>query len=179
MRIVCIGDSLVRGLDWGYNSDLQKPLNVRLSEKYGGIAVVNLGINGDGTLNVYNRRESVVEYDPFRVIVWAGVNDTATLTAQQIETNLQNTYNYFAALNYEVIAVTITPVDTDPQAQNSVRWSVNDWMKNTAANVVKVADAFTAIADPLDVTQRLEEYADINTPVHLNDAGMAAVANLI
>lgn len=177
--IVCIGDSLTYGKNWGYGSDLHKSLNIRLSEKYPCVSIVNLGVNGELTSNINARKADVNQYNPFRVIVWAGINDiTQGVSAHTIESNLQSLYTYFDGLGYEVFAITITPTDNESTAQNTIRSAVNAWIKNTASGIDRVIDAFTAIANPADITKRLPAYADPNTYNHVNDEGMAAIVEL-
>lgn len=177
--IVCIGDSLTYGKNWLNESDLHKALNVRLAEKYPGLQVVNLGINGEATASTDSRKSNVDRYNPFRVIVWIGINDIAgSASASYIETNLQSIYTYYKSKGYEVWAITITPKDNDDSGRNTIRTTVNNWIKNTATGVDRVIDAWTAIRDPNDTTKRLAAYADVNTPNHVNDAGMAVIVNL-
>lgn len=177
--IVCIGDSLTYGKNWGYGSDLHKSLNVLLSEKYPKVCVVNLGVNGELTSDIVTRKTSVNQYNPFRVVVWAGINDiTQGVSSATIETNLQSLYTYFDGLGYEVWAITITPVDNESSAKNTIRNTVNAWIKNTASGLDRVIDAFSVIANPEDTTKRFPAYADPNTPNHINDLGMASIAGL-
>lgn len=178
--IVCIGDSLTYGKSWLNGSDLHMTLNMRLAERYPGLSIVNLGVNGDTSGGVDTRKTDADRYNPFRVIVWAGINDvTIGTTAATIETNLQSIYNYYKSTKgYEVWAVTITPKDDDGNSLNTVRTNVNNWIKNTATGVDRVIDAWTTIRDPNDTTKRLTAYADPNTPNHVNDAGLAAIVEL-
>lgn len=172
--IVCIGDSMTLGLQ------VTIPINVRLALKYPQMNVVNLGVGNDTLANMYARRANIDRYNPFRVIVWGGVNDVAlSVAAATIEANLQSIYDYCKVTKgYEVWAVTITPVDTNTTEMNTVRTTVNDWIKALPSNVDRVIDAWTAVRDPLDVTKRLSAYAVPADIVHLNDLGQAAVASL-
>lgn len=177
--IVCIGDSLTFGRDWLNGSDLAQPLNVRLAEHYPGLNVVNLGVNGNTTTNIDARKAEADAYSPFRVIVWAGINDIYNgATESQIKNSLQSIYDYYHLKGYEVWAITITPKDDDDSSKNTIRTNVNAWITNTATSVDRVIDAWTAIRDPNDTTQRLAAYADPNTENHINDAGMAAIVSL-
>lgn len=177
--IVCIGDSLVYGKNWLNGSDLNQTLNVRLAQKYPGLSVVNLGTNGNFSSDVDTRKASVDVYQPFRVIVWVGINDVAfSVSAATIETNLQSIYTYYKSKGYEVWAITITPQDNCNGTMNTVRDTVNVWMKNTALNVDKVIDAWTAVRDPNDTAKRLSIYADPNTYNHINDSGFSVIVNL-
>jgi len=179
--IVCIGDSLVYGKGWLNGSDLQKPLNVRLAEKFTGLKVINLGVNGDTTTEMEARKATVDAYKPFRVIVMGGINDiTSSVAVATIESKLQAMYTYFKVTKgYEVWAITITPRDSDTAQQVADKSTVNNWIKNTATSVDRVIDAFTAIADPQDTSNRLSAYADSETPNHFNDTGLEAIVATI
>jgi lysophospholipase L1-like esterase len=156
------------------------PLNVRLALKYPQVNVVNLGLGNDTTSDMYARRATIDLYNPFRVVVWGGVNDAAlSVSAATIETNLQSIYDYCKVTKgYEVWAVTITPVDTNTSEMNTVRTTVNTWIRALPSNVDRVIDAWTAVRDPMDVTKRLAAYAVPADIVHLNDLGQAAIAAL-
>ena len=177
--IVCLGDSMTYGKGFGANSSLQKPLNVRLAEKYPGVYVVNMGTNGIYTSTMDSVKNNANAYAPFRVVVFGGINDITygDRSAAAIEANLQSIYTYYSSLNYEVWALTITPCDGDTSTHNTRKYAVNEWIKNTATGVDKVIDAWTVIRDPSDITKRLPAYASIEAaaPAHFNDAGWAAI----
>lgn len=178
--VVCIGDSLTYGKSWLNGSDLAMTLNVRLSIKYPGISFVNLGANGEITTALDIRKAEADAYNPFRVIVWEGINDISIgVSAATIQSNLQSIYTYYKVTKgYEVWALTITPKDDNSTAQNTVRDNVNYWIKYHATSVDRAIDAFRAIVSPVDNTIRYWKYADPNTQNHMNDAGMAAIVNL-
>lgn len=176
--IVCLGDSITFGKDWLNGSDLNKPLNVRLSEKYPGIRVINLGVNSENVTQIEARKETALLYSPSKVVIWGGINDIYGLTdLSVVQSKLQTMYTYFKNLGCDVYALTITPRDDDNATKNTNRDTINSWIKNTATNIDKIIDAWTIIADPQDTTQRLSAYADPNTPNHFNDAGMEAIVN--
>jgi lysophospholipase L1-like esterase len=176
--IVCMGDSLTAGSNG--EGTLTKTLNIRIAEKYPGLSVVNLGVPGESAVGLNIRRANANLYSPFRVIVWSGVNDVAAdQSAVTVQNTLQGIYTYYkVSLGYEVWAFTITPVDTDSGARNTVRNTVNTWIKDTATSVDRVIDAWTALRDPSDPGKRLPAYADQTDIVHLNDAAYAALLNL-
>ncbi len=178
--IACIGDSPHLWKDWP-GGDLNMTLNARLAVKYPGLSVINLGVNGDTAANINSTRKTAVDvYRPFRVVVWAGINDIPGGTsAATLQSDLQSIYNYYRVTKgYEVIALTILPRDDDTGSMNTVRNTVNNWIKNAATNVDRVIDAWLTIADPNDLTKRLPAYANLNSPNHMNDAGLAAIVNL-
>lgn len=177
--IACIGDSITYGKEWPGGGDLQRSMNTRLSSKYPGVKVANLGVNGDTSSGLWTRRADVNKYNPFRVLIWIGINDVSgSVPANTLISNLQNIYTYYKGLSYEVWALTITPCDTDSSDKNAVRATVNSWIKNTATNVDRTIDAHAAIVDPNDATKRSSLYAVIGSPNHINDTGMAAVVSL-
>lgn len=176
--IVCVGDSLTFGSNG--SGTLTKPMNIRISEKYPGLRIVNLGVPGESAVSLYARRADAALHSPFRVIVWSGVNDIALDTAAvDLQNTLQSIYTYYKVTRgYEVWAYTITPVDTDSSGRNAIRNTVNSWIKNTASNVDRVIDAWTAIRNPSDTGKRLPAYADDASIVHLNDAAYASILSL-
>lgn len=174
--IVCLGDSLTFGVN--ASGTLSKNLTTRLSEKYPRIKIVNMGIPGDTAINMYSRRATVNLYSPFRVIIWAGVNDIAIWGDETTtKSTLQSLYDYYNSLNYEVWACTITPVDTQTSEKNTIRDNVNTWIKTIATNVDRVIDTFTIIADPTDLAVRLPAYRDVASIVHLNDNAYEAIVS--
>ena len=173
--IVCIGDSLTLGLQ------VEITMTVRMAMKYPGINVVNLGVGSNTTTQMLARISTVDAYNPFRVIIWGGVNDVGAGTSSAtIQANLQAMYDYCKVTKgYEVFAVTITPADTNTAPNNVVRTTVNDWIKAVPSGVDRVIDAWTAVRDPADSTIRLAEYAvPLPDIVHLNDVGQAVVMSL-
>ncbi len=175
--VVCIGDSLTYGINWLNGSDLNQNLNARLSMRYPGLSFINLGVNGDSATGVYARRATANIYTPFRIIVWIGIADvTLGHSAATIETDIQSIYTYYnTTMGYEVYGMTITPRDDDTSGQQTIKNTVNTWIKTTATGVSTVMDAWTVIRDPNDPGKRLPAYADPNTPNHMNDAGLAAI----
>lgn len=173
---VCIGDSLTAGANGA--GTLTKKMTNRLSEKYSGIKVVNLGISGDTASGVYTRRTDANSYSPFKIVVWAGVNDIAIgVSEATLKSTLQSIYDYYNSVGYEVWALTITPVDGQTSGKDTIRDNVNSWIKTTATNVNRVIDTFTIIADPSNLNVRLPAYCDTTSIVHLNDAGYAAIVS--
>jgi len=76
-KVVCVGDSLVRGQ---VSFDFVELLRQRLSED--GFRFFNAGVNGDLAYNVLVRLDTVIAYHPDFVIVLAGSNDVnATLSS--------------------------------------------------------------------------------------------------
>lgn len=171
--VVIIGDSLTYG-KWD-NGSPTKNLTNRLSEKYPRIRFVNLGINGDGLANMNSRKGTADAYEPFRVIVWGGINDVAgeVSLCTMIE-NLETIYAYYAGKGYEVWAMTVTPRDDNSSENLIARDALNSWIMTTA-DVDRVIDTFSIIADPMDTDIRLAAYADSFTPNHLTDAGYGAI----
>jgi lysophospholipase L1-like esterase len=178
--VVCIGDSLTFGKNWANGSDLNQPLNIRLAQKYPGLSVVNLGINSNTSGDVNTRKADADAYNPFRVIVWIGINDISAGTAlATIQSNLESIYNYYRVTKgYEVWAVTVTPCDSDTPAKNAVRNQLNNWIKTGMLNIDRVIDAWPVIRNSYKDSHRLPVYADPNTENHFNDAGLAAIVSL-
>jgi lysophospholipase L1-like esterase len=172
--VVCIGDSLTFGSN--ATGTLTKNLVTRLSEKYPMINYANMGVPGDTTVGLLSRWTGARFYTPFRVIVWIGVNDVAIgWTYADIKARIETIFSNFAGDGFEVWACTITPVDTNSAAMNTVRDSLNTWLRTVPTNVDRVIDTWTIIRDPSDPTRRLPAYCDVASIVHLNDAAYTAI----
>jgi len=171
MNIVLLGDSLTRGA-----TGLEKNLPQRLCERYPRMNVVNLGVGGDTTADMLARVSAADKYKPFRVWVWAGINDVSfSVSAVTIKANLQSIYTYYASTGIDVWALTITPTDDNTSPMLTVRDDVNNWIKNTATGINRIVDTFTIIADPSNTNVRLPAYAIDVSQNHINDLGMAAI----
>lgn len=175
MNMVCMGDSLTKG-----GAYVAKAICNRISEKYPSLYVINLGVGGEETGQMLARASEGNRYNPFRVLVWGGINDIAhSLSVATIESNLQALYNFYASATCEVWAMTITQNEDNTGTMNTNRNTVNTWIKNTATNVSKIIDAYTIIGDPLNMNNRLPAYVDPSSPNHINDLGMAAIVTYL
>lgn len=171
--IVCIGDSLIQGgSPW-----IARNLESRLAEKYPGFDIVNLGVGGQTSAAVDARKMSAPAWHPFRVIVWAGINDIGGIAPAATIASLQSMYTYFANLGTEVWALTITPNDNNNASQVTDRDTINSYIINSATGLSKVIDACSLIKDPNDAGNRNPAYADPLSPNHINDAGMALLVD--
>lgn len=78
-RFICLGDSITEGIGDEKNLGWPGRLGIHLSEtrpnKWGNI---NLGVAGDTSIDILHRLKSEVIYrEPARLVIAAGVNDTA------------------------------------------------------------------------------------------------------
>jgi len=73
MKIIFLGDSLIRG---GYGGNLVAEVAHRLPDH----TVINAGEGGDTIVNLFNRIEKALAYDPDAMFVMAGGNDAISYT---------------------------------------------------------------------------------------------------
>ena len=170
-KIYCIGDSLT--LAGVYERELINLLGP-------GWVTIEKGKSGDSTPGMRARFQTdVIDYgDAAYVIIWGGTNDLRWLTKEETETNLQAMYTMAHNAGIKVVAVTITPQNSE-SAQNKIKLlAINSWIQNTAINIDYVADAYTAIDNPVNPGNILPAY-DSGDHVHLSKAGYAKVATTI
>ncbi len=170
-KIYCMGNSLT--LTGVYEAELINLLGPDW-------VTVNKGKSGDSTPGMRARFQTdVIDYgDAAYVIIWGGTNDIRWLAKEETETNLQAMYTMARNAGIKVVAVTITPQNSE-SAQNKLKLlAINSWIQNTASNIDYVADAYTAIDDPGNPGNILPAY-DSGDHVHLSNAGYAKVATTI
>ena len=107
-RIICIGDSLVYGFD--VEGSLTWIGILRREEK---INLLNAGINGDTTENMFDRfHQHVVQLEAKAVVILGGGNDLFGTTPLEYVTN-----NYAMmcqmAMNYGIVPIVATPTEPD------------------------------------------------------------------
>lgn len=107
-RIICIGDSLVYGFD--VEGSLTWIGILRREEK---MNLLNAGINGDTTENMFDRfHEHVVQLEAKAVVILGGGNDLFGTTPLEYVTN-----NYAMmcqmAMNYGIVPIVATPTEPD------------------------------------------------------------------
>jgi lysophospholipase L1-like esterase len=168
-KIYCMGDSLT---DAGvYETELINLLG-------GGWLTINQGISANTTADMLARFQTDVidPGDAAYVIIWGGTVDIVqSMSAEWTEINLQAMYSMAHNAGIKVVAVTITPLNSESEANKIKILAINSWIQNTAIDVDFVADAYTAIDDPANPGNILPAY-DSGDHAHLSDAGYARVA---
>lgn len=107
-RIVCIGDSLV------YGFDVEGSLTwIGILRREDQINLLNVGINGDTTENMFERfYEHVVQLEAKAVVILGGGNDVFGTTPLEYVTS-----NYAMmvqmAMNYGIVPIIATPTEPD------------------------------------------------------------------
>jgi lysophospholipase L1-like esterase len=140
-KIYCMGDSLT---DAGvYEVELEKLLGPNWT-------TVELGKSADTTANMLARFQAEVidPGDAAYVIIWGGANDIRLVTPDEAETSLQQMYIMAHDAGIKVVAVTITPLNSEPTANKENIIAINTWIMEVPLDVDFVADAYTAINDP-------------------------------
>jgi lysophospholipase L1-like esterase len=170
-KIYCIGDSLT---DAGvYEAELVALLGPNW-------VTIEMGRSADTTSDMLARFQTdVIDYgDAAYVIIWGGTVDILSLTEEESEMNLQAMYTMAQNAGIKVVAVTITPLNSETDEKKEKLLAINSWIQNTAINVDYIADAYTAIDDPENPGNILPVY-DSGDHAHLSDAGYAEVAATI
>ena len=170
-KIYCMGDSLT---DAGvYETELITLLGPDW-------LTIEKGRAADNTSDMLARFQiDVIDYgDAAYVIIWGGANDLRSLTEEETETNLQVMYSMAHNAGIKVVAVSITPLNSESALNKIKLLAINSWIQNTAINVDYVADAYTATDDPDNPGNILPAY-DSGDHAHLSNAGYAKVATTI
>jgi lysophospholipase L1-like esterase len=139
------------------------------------------GVPGDTTTEVLARAQGdTVDQGARRVFLLAGTNDVgASVSASTIESNLQGIIDAIVGAGAVVLIGTIPPVGSWSGAQNTIKSTVNTWIRALDDGLtVKVIETHDALADPVTPTQLLPAYAH-SDGVHLTAAGLQVVADLI
>jgi lysophospholipase L1-like esterase len=112
------------------------------------------------------------------VIIWGGIVDLYSDTAEDTEIDLQAMYTMAHDAGIKVVAVNIIPL-IDISTPNKIKLlEINSWIQDTAINVDFVSDTYTAVEDPGNPGNILPVY-DSGDHVHLSNAGYAIVAETI
>jgi lysophospholipase L1-like esterase len=170
-RIYCMGDSLTDAGE--YEIELEKLLGPKWS-------TVEVGRSADTTANMLARFQADVidPGDAAYVIIWGGANDIRLVTPEDSETSLQAMYTMAHDAGIKVVAVTITPLNSEPAQNKENILAINAWIMKLPQDVDFIADAYTAINDPDNPGNLLPLY-DSGDHAHLSQAGYARVAETI
>ncbi len=171
-KIYCMGDSLTHA--GVYETELLALLGP-------GWLTINQGISANTTADMLARFQTDVidPGDAAYVIIWGGTVDIVlSMSAEWTEINLQAMYTMAHNAGIKVVAVTITPLNSESEPNKLKILTINAWIQNTATDVDFVADAYTAIDDPANPGNILPIY-DSGDHAHLSDAGYAEVAATI
>jgi lysophospholipase L1-like esterase len=116
--------------------------------------------------------------DAAYVIIWGGANDIRLVTPEESETSLQAMYTMAHDAGIKVVAVTITPLNSEPVQNKENILAINAWIMKLPQDVDFIADAYAAINDPENPGNLLPLY-DSGDHAHLSQAGYARVAETI
>lgn len=117
MKVVCIGNSIVKGFPHRQGQSFPSVLRERT-----GWQVINKGVNGDSTRMVLNRfRQDALSHRPDRIIILTGANDFIHRTATPAEAmaNIGEMVDLANAQGVETVL--LTPLLCDPE-QASREW---------------------------------------------------------
>ncbi len=123
-RLVCLGDSITEGIGDAKSIGWPGRLQTNLSESKGlGVwSVLNLGVAGDTSIDIKHRLLSEVLYrEPERLIIAAGVNDTAhrlwpddggvKIALNHARTIWMDMFQILNGLGIKTAVVSLLPVD--------------------------------------------------------------------
>lgn len=199
--VVCFGDSITDG--YGTDSLGKKPdsymrwidyfaKRLQENEKTKHVSLINEGIGANSMLGSYptdagKKRFSrdLLEHDGVAYcIVLFGVNDLQNLTDTKKYDQLLPEYQKMVKLCHEngikIYGAPILPFGTNKNhtdAAEEVRTKINDWMRSEASEMDGIIDFESAVADPANPKNILEEYTH-SDGLHPYD-GYSAMADAI
>lgn len=194
--IVILGDSITDGRGSITNENTRWPdyLSRRLRKNPGteNVAVLNLGIGGGNVLSgglgppakARFQRDVLEQRGARWLIILEGVNDIGT-SSSNVAPALIEAYGEFIdkahAKGMLVYGVPILPFKGhsyySPEHE-AARQTVNEWIR-TSGEFDEVLPLDEAVADPADASKLLAAYFFENDGLHLNPAGLEAMANAI
>ncbi len=116
VKIVCFGDSIT----WGYNFGIQTRLNYprRLKEKIlkkypnSKLSIINEGHSGWTSLNALNYIDNILNLKPNLVIIMFGINDVRKhISLQEYLNNMKNIINKIKKIGSDVIVLSPTKIN--------------------------------------------------------------------
>lgn len=170
--VVANGDSMSQ-------STWEPYLQTLLGSNY---SVASFGRPGDGTAGMLLRQNNGISYIAASYeIILGGINDVSSLTASQIQTNLQAIYTAAHNAGSKVIALTLLPFGLASiwtSAAQTIADTVNTWILTTATNVDYAIDMRPVMWDPSNHQNLNPSYASGDN-LHPNSAGYSAMATAI
>lgn len=173
-KIVCLGDSITWGFPFGPEYSWVKMVADR-----SGITMINQGINGDTTDQMWGRfDEDVVAYQPSHVIILGGANDIIIRESRdRIIYNLTGIYKQ--AIDNDIIPVLGLPTPLEMREPESRLSKIRDWIREYARNKnLMIIDFDQAFRDPVSGSLRLDLLLDGGHPTLKGYEAMAQVVPL-
>jgi acyl-CoA thioesterase I len=119
MKVVCIGNSIVKGFPHRQSQSFPSVLRERT-----GWQVINKGINGDTTTMVLNRfQRDVLAHQPDIVLILTGTNDFVYQTATPVEAMKNIDQMISLAKEKGIETVLLTPILCNP-SQAARQWKI-------------------------------------------------------
>ena len=181
-RLACIGDSLTfmspARAQRGYPIAIEARSISGSSRAVGVFAVDSTtSISHVGYWNTNVRSKGYTH-----VAVLSGVNDIITGVAQATtRANIQEIIDEATTDGMTVLLLTLVPwsTNTDSSApRQTATLDHNAWLATKASASVKIVDVYTGLGTPGTPSQLLAAY-DSGDGLHFNDAGSAAIADLV
>ena len=178
MKIVCIGDSIVKGFPFAEKNSWPS-----LIAKDTGWEMINMGINGDDSGHVLYRFEmDALSFKPDKVIILTGANDFVfgLNGPKKVAENITGMVDKALAQNVEPILC--SPILTDPELA-PVKWAPGDY-NETNRQIQELRKLLGEIAAAknvqlLDPLPAYQEYAEYKDGVHPTKEGYRLLADYI
>jgi acyl-CoA thioesterase I len=121
MKVVCIGNSIVKGFPHRQGQSFPSVLRERT-----GWQVINKGVNGDTTAMVLSRFPTdVLAHQPDKAFILTGTNDFIHQIASPIEAIKNIELMIEIAQNHGIEPVILTPIQCSP-AQAAHQWMIGE-----------------------------------------------------
>jgi lysophospholipase L1-like esterase len=194
--VVAIGASITDGFDSNYGTNHRWPnrLAERLQAAGLDVGVINEGISGNNLFSDGSGESALKRFDR-DVLNQAGVrwvifsddplndlgNGDPQATAPNVITALKSLIERAHTRGVRFACSTLTPWEGAASwtpARETVRESINAWIKGTESTCDAIVDQDAATHDPARPTAFLPIY-DSNDHLHPNDVGYAAIASAV
>lgn len=136
MKVVCIGNSIVRGFPHRQSQSFPSVLRARTDWQ-----VINKGVNGDSTAKVLARFQGdALSHHPDKVILLTGANDFIYQTASPAEAMENIDRMIQLSEERDVAMVLLTPLQCNPQQ------AARQWMAGAAVDYNLVNQKLSALS---------------------------------
>ncbi|MBC7344275.1 MAG: GDSL family lipase [Clostridia bacterium] len=172
LTVVCLGDSLTYGFPYGPRYSW-----VQLVAKNSGLKMINKGVNGDTTTDMWLRLErDVLRYKPRATVIMGGTNDVAIgepvfIICQQIEGMVK------LLQEHNITPVLGLPIPSCMVFLEEPLTKYRQWLKEfSQSQNIMLLDFYSAMINPETGLVILEYYLD---DVHPSRAGYEAMGRAV
>jgi acyl-CoA thioesterase I len=145
MKVVCIGNSIVKGFPHRQGQSFPSVLRERT-----GWQVINKGVNGDTTAMVLQRfPKDVLEHQPDKVVILTGANDFIYQTASPAEAMNNMELMIDMAREKRIEPVLMTPLQCDPSQ------AAREWMAGESVDYQLVNEKLRELSMLIRLTSKV------------------------